>query len=74
MRASKIATYQVVIGFLWLYAVLRVLCPSGSAVPRQALRLMFIVSIGAIFTQNVASSRNVRVPAPKVAASPETDH
>jgi fructose-1,6-bisphosphatase len=32
------------------------------------------VSIGTIFTQNVASSRNVRVPAPKVAASPETDH
>ena len=55
-------TFQVVFGFMWLYAVLRVLCPSGSAVPRQALRQMLIVSIGVILCNNVAQSRSVRVP------------
>jgi hypothetical protein len=74
LGVTLIATFAVVFGFMWLYAVLRVLCPSGSGVPRQALRQMLIVSIGAIFVTNVASSRDVRVPAPKVAASPETDH
>ena len=67
-------TFHVVFGFMCLYAVLRVLCPSGSAVPRQALRQMLIVSIGTILCQNVAQSRNVRVPGPGVAALPETDH
>ena len=55
-------TFHVVFGFMWLYAVLRVLCPSGSAVPRQALRQMLIVSIGNILCQNVAQSRSVCVP------------
>ena len=55
-------TFHVVLGFVWLYAVLRVLCPSGSAVPRQALRQMLIVSIGTILCQNVAQSRSVCVP------------
>jgi hypothetical protein len=55
-------SFQVVFGFMWLYAVLRVLCPSGSAVPRQALRQMLIVSFCAIFVQNVAQSHSVRVP------------
>jgi hypothetical protein len=55
-------TFTVVFGFMWLYAVLRVLCPSGSAVPRQALRQMLIVSFCAIFVQNVAQSHSVRVP------------
>ena len=55
-------TFGPVIGFMWLYAVLRVLCPSGSAVPRQALRQMLIVSIGVILCANVAQSRSVCVP------------
>jgi hypothetical protein len=52
--------YQFVFGFMWLYAVLRVICPSGSAVPRQALRQMLVLCIGNFLTRNVARSRNVR--------------
>jgi hypothetical protein len=52
--------YQVVFGFMWLYAVLCVICPSGSAVPRQALRQMLVLCIGNLLCQNVAHSRNVR--------------
>jgi hypothetical protein len=50
--------YYVVFGFMWLYAVLRVLCPRGSAVPRQALRQMLVISIGNILCANVARPRN----------------
>ena len=68
-------TSHAVLGFVWLYAVLRVLCPSGSAVPRQALRQMLIVSIGTILCQNVAHSHSVCVPGSRCqAALPETDH
>ena len=52
--------YQVVFGFMWLYAVLCVICPSGSAVPRQALRQMLVLCIGNLLCQNVAHPRNVR--------------
>ena len=62
LGVTLFGSYQVVFGFMWLYAVLRVLCPSGSAVPRQALRQMLIVSIGTILCQNVAQSRSVCVP------------
>ena len=55
-------TFHVVLGFVWLYAVLRVLCPSGSAVPRQALRQMLIVFIGNILCQNVSQSHSVCEP------------
>ncbi len=54
--------YSVVFGFMWLYAVLHVLCHRGSAVPRQALRQMLVVSIGNILCQNIAQSRSVCVP------------
>ena len=53
-------SFQVVFGFMWLYAVLCVICPSGSAVPRQALRQMLVLCIGNFLCQNVAHSRNVR--------------
>ena len=62
LGVGAFGTFQIVFGFMWLYAVLRVLCPSGSAVPRQALRQMLIVSIGNILCQNVAQSRSVCVP------------
>ena len=62
LGVTLFGSYQVVFGFMWLYAVLRVHCPSGSAVPRQALRQLLIVSIGNIFVQNVAQSHSVRVP------------
>ena len=62
LGVTLFGSYQVVFGFMWLYAVLRVHCPSGSAVPRQALRQMLIVSIGSILCNNVAQSRSVRVP------------
>jgi hypothetical protein len=51
--------YQLVIGFMWLYAALRVLCPSGSAVPRQALRQLAVLSIGNMLVHKVAQPRNV---------------
>ncbi len=51
--------YRSVIGFMWLYAALRVLCPSGSAVPRQALRQLAVLSIGNMLVMNVAQPRNV---------------
>ncbi len=51
--------YLPVIGFMWLYAALRVLCPSGSAVPRQALRQLAVISIGNVLVMNVAQPRNV---------------
>ena len=62
LGVALFGSYQVVFGFMWLYAALRVHCPSGSAVPRQALRQMLIVSIGSILCQNVAQSRSVCVP------------
>jgi hypothetical protein len=62
LGVSALWMFQVVLGFMWLYAVLRVLCPSGSAVPRQALRLMLIVCIGNILCQNVSQSHSVCVP------------
>ena len=62
LGVDAVWTLHVVFGFMWLYAVLRVLCPSGSAVPRQALRQMLIVSIGTILCQSVAQSRSVCVP------------
>jgi hypothetical protein len=62
LGVGAFSTFGPVIGFMWLYAVLRVLCPSGSAVPRQALRQMLIVSIGVILCTNVAQSRSVCVP------------
>ena len=72
LGVGAFGTFHVVFGFMWLYAVMRVLCPNGSAVPRQVLRQMLVVSIGTILCQNVAQSRNVRVPGS--AALPETDH
>ena len=51
--------YSPVIVFMWLYAALRVLCPSGSAVPRQALRQLAVLSIGNMLVMNVAQPRNV---------------
>jgi hypothetical protein len=51
--------YQTVIGFMLLYAALRVLCPSGSEVPRQALRQLAVLSVVNIFAMNVAQPRNV---------------
>ncbi len=51
--------YLTVIGFMWLYAALRVLCPSGSTVPRQALRQLAVLSIGNFIVMNVARPRNV---------------
>ena len=54
------SAYQVVFGFMWLFAVLRVICPSGSAVPRQALRQMLVLCVGNFLYRNVAHSRNVR--------------
>jgi hypothetical protein len=74
LGVTLFGSYEVVFGFMWLYAILRVHCPSGSAVPRQALRQMLIVSIGTILCQNVAQSRSVRVRALEVAELPETDH
>ncbi len=62
LGVTLFGSYQVVFGFMWLYAVLRVLCPSGSAVPRHALRQLLVVSIGNIFVRNVAQSHSVRVP------------
>ncbi len=51
--------YQSVIGFMWLFVALRVLCPSGSAVPRQALRQLAVLSIGNFLAINVAQPRSV---------------
>ncbi len=51
--------FQSVIGFMFIYAALRVLCPSGSAVPRQALRQLAVLSIGNILITSVAQPRNV---------------
>jgi hypothetical protein len=48
-----------VIGFMWLYAALRMLCPSGSAVPRQALRQLAVLSIASMLSNSVAQPRNV---------------
>jgi hypothetical protein len=62
LGVGAFSSFHIVFGFMWLYAVLRVLCPSGSAVPRQALRQMLIVSIGVILCTNVAQSHSVRVP------------
>ena len=62
LGVTPFGSYQVVFGFMWLYAALRVHCPSGSAVPRQALRQMLIVTIGSILCNNVAQSRGVREP------------
>jgi hypothetical protein len=62
LGVTLFGSYHVVFGFMWLYAVLCVLCPSGSAVPRQVLRQLLIVSIGTIFVRNVAQSHSVRVP------------
>ena len=49
-----------VLGFLWLYASLLVVCPRGSSVPRQALRQLLVVLGGNILALNVASTSSVR--------------
>jgi hypothetical protein len=49
-----------VFGFVWLYAALRVVCPRGSSVPRQALRQMLVVLGGNVLTVYIGSSHNVR--------------
>jgi hypothetical protein len=61
LGVNAMGGYSAGLGFMFLYAALRVLCPSGSAVPRQALRTMLVITIGNILCMNVPSSRSVRV-------------
>jgi hypothetical protein len=51
--------YSSVVGFLWMYGALRALCPSGSIIPRQALRQLLVLVVGNYLVWNFPASRTV---------------
>ncbi len=51
--------FQMVVGFLWMYAALRALCPSGSIVSRQVLRQLLVLVAGNYIVWNFPASRTV---------------
>jgi hypothetical protein len=59
LGVRPISTYIPVVGFLWMYAALRALCPSGSLIPRQALRQLLVLVVGNFLVWNFPASRTV---------------